>query len=193
MADGKKYEWLKYVPIGVIIASLITVGIFAYNELYEVPVLSYEKLDPYPISSSERIVPVIIRNEGQDVATDVRVTINTAGKVTNIQFESPEEVNVVGNGTSTIIANFPRIIHGTQINFYLRIETESVSPINNVWITSNEVTGIDHKSRSDITVVTASIGVIVGIIASLMGFLAERTLKRYKKTSKITPPSPPLP
>ena len=107
---------------------------FAYNEWYKTPKLTYETLDSYPLSSDEYVIPIIIRNEGHEKATNVRITIYDAGNIgQDIPKKTPEEITINLESNSTLIANIPRLTDGTQIILYPKVKTLSQKPINDIW------------------------------------------------------------
>lgn len=133
-------KW-KYIPIGAIIGVIATSLIFGYTEWYKPPFLTYEILKPYPLSPSEQVVSMILRNEGHDVASNVRVTVEAKGVITSVYFESPEEVSIVGNNTKKVIFTFSRIDQGIKITVFLRITSDSDSLVEEIWITSDQCPG----------------------------------------------------
>lgn len=141
-------DWLKVVTAFSIIAGSIAGGfIFAYNEWYKTPKLTYETLDSYPLNNEEQIIPIIIRNEGHEKATNVRITVYSGGDILNVQEKTPEELSL-NTKNNTLIADLPRLVDNSQITFYLRIKTFSQKPINDILIVSDQGSGGIHKSSS---------------------------------------------
>ena len=130
---------------GVIIGLILAGFNFAYDEWYNTPKLTYEILDSYPLSASEQIIPIIIRNEGHEKATNVRVTVYASGDIQNVQEKTSEEL-ILETSNNTLIANLPRLIDNSQITFYLQINTFSQKPIDDILIASDQSSGGIHET-----------------------------------------------
>jgi len=141
-------DWVKVVTALGIIIGIIAGGFnFAYNEWYKTPKLTYETLDSYPLSNEEQIIPIIIRNEGHEKATNVRITIYSGGDILNVQEKTPEELSL-NTKNNTLIADLPRLVDNSQITFYLRIKTFSQKPINDISIVSDQGSGGIHETSN---------------------------------------------
>ena len=146
MTEKSTKYWIQIIgSLGVIIGLIAGGFYFAYDEWYNTPKLTYETLDSYPLSTSEQIVPIIIRNEGHEKATNVRITVYASGDIQNVQEKTPEELKLE-TSNNTLIANLPRLIDNSQITFYLQINTFSQKPINDILITSDQCSGGIHET-----------------------------------------------
>ncbi|VVB94055.1 Uncharacterised protein [uncultured archaeon] len=175
------------------IAPIITIALiifggasFIYNNWYKTPKLTYETLDSYPLSNEEYIIPIIIRNEGHEKATNVRITVYTAGNIDpSIPKKTPEELTINIESNSTLIANIPRLTDGTQILLYPKVKTLSQKPINEVLIASDQGSGSVYEQTNQwyVPIVAFMIGLL---IAGLEGVI-ERPERIYKL--KNNPPA----
>ncbi len=146
-----KTDWLKTISALGIVLGLIFGGFtFAYNEWYDVPKLTYESLTSYPLSSGETIIPIIIRNEGREKATGVRITIYTSGEIQSVQQKTPEELKLKVEN-NMLIANLDRMVDKSQITFYLRVKTLSQAPIDDILIASDQGSGSIHERERTTT------------------------------------------
>jgi hypothetical protein len=163
-----KTDWVKTISSIGVIVGLIFGGInFAYNEWYKVPQLTYETLDSYPLSGDESIVPIIIRNEGHEKATNVRITIYTGGNIQIVQQKTPEELRL-SNENNTLIATLSRLVDNTQITLYLKVKTLSSKPINEILISSDQGSGGIHETKSQLADSLILIGTILTSVGLFM-------------------------
>lgn len=145
------------------IFALIVGGLyFGYNEWYKTPKLTYEILDKYPLNKDIQITPIIVRNEGHEKATNVRISMDASGIIQDIEIKSPEEIHYNIKNNNTFVADLTRIAAESEIIFYMKVETQSKEPINNILIVSDQVSGSIHEKTYDIY---GSLGLILGILS----------------------------
>ena len=167
-------DFLKeYGLIGIIIGLIIAGAGFTYNEFYNIPELTYEELDSYPLGNEGNIIPIIIRNEGHDKATNIRITINAWGQIKNVEKITPENLQLEIDD-SRLIVNLDRLVEKSQITFYLKVNTLSNNPINQIFITSDQGPGKIYGTSG-----FSTIYLILGIL------MASQLLNR-KSNNKIS-------
>lgn len=175
-------DWVKAVAaLGAIIGIIAGGFNFAYNEWYKTPKLTYEILDSYPLSDDEQIIPIIIRNEGHEKATNVRITVYSGGDILNVQEKTPEELRL-NTKNSTLIVELSRLVGNSQITFYLRIKTFSQKPINDILIVSDQGSGGIHKSTSSDYLSGVSIATtIMASLFLLFYWTRDREMKHFEE------------
>lgn len=140
MVEFKLNSLWDYGLISIIIGLIVAGAGFTYHEWYDIPKLTYEELDSYPLGNEGKIIPIIIRNEGHDKATNIRITIDAGGQIQNVEEITPENLQLEIDN-NRIIANLNRLVEDTQITFYIKVDTLSNNPINQIFITSDQGPG----------------------------------------------------
>ena len=162
-------EYLKdYGLLGIVITLILAGGGFAYQEWYDIPKLTYESLDSYPLGNDECIIPILIRNEGNDKATDIRITIYAGGEIQNVEEKSPENLRIEIDNNKLIVF-LDRQVEKSQIALYLRVKTLSKNPINDISITSNQGMGKEYGlNESFINKIIIIPSILLGTISIML-------------------------
>ena len=164
-----KLDSLKdYGLISIIIGLIVAGAGFTYHEWYNIPKLTYEELDSYPIGNEGKIIPIIIRNDGHDKATNIRITIDTGGQIQNVEKITPENLQLEIDN-NRIIANLDRLVEDSQITFYIKVDTLSSNPINQIFITSDQGPGKIYGT-SGFSTIYLLIGISTILIALQLHF-----------------------
>lgn len=182
-----KLDSLKdYGLISIIIGLIIAGAGFTYHEWYDIPKLTYEELDSYPLGNEEKIIPIIIRNEGHDKATNIRITIDAGGQIQNVEKITPENL-LLEIDNNRIIANLDRLVEDSQITFYIKVDTLSNNPINQIFITSDQGPGKIYGTSGFLTINLPIIILAVFITLQIVirKFYASKTIEN-KENKKHT-------
>lgn len=172
------------ISIITIVTIIFGAATFVYNNWYKTPKLTYETLDSYSLSSDEYIIPIIIRNEGHEKATNVRITVYAAGNIDqNIPKKTSEELKIIIESNNTLIATMQRLTDGTQILLYPKVKTLSQKPINEVLIAFDQGSGSAYEQTNLWTLPMFSF--IFGFLVATLPDLIERRERRYKLNKNL--------
>jgi len=165
LKHSSRKQWGRYLIPGLFTA-LLVFGLSVYlTHFYFVPNLVYQEFPAYRVSSDEQILMIVVKNQGQAVATRLRISIEAAGEIKAYSYNSPEETVAIEEDARTLVLNSERLVQGTEITIYVIVGSSQDKIINRLTITSDQ--GIAREST-----IAIPPEVTYGFIAFMLGFLA---------------------